>query len=202
MSVEKALAIACYGESVAAFRYRTLAERAPTPRHEAVFNEMAEEEQGHHQALSALLAKEFPGSEFLLTPEDKAAVIVGPRMLDIGCGAGMDLLLAARKVGSQGKAIGVDMTDAMMDRARQAATDAELPNVEVRKGDATNLPVPDASVDVVISNGVLNLVPEKGKAFQEIVRVLRPGGRVQIADIVVEAELSEDIRRNIDLWTG
>ncbi len=88
MSVEKALAIACYGESVAAFRYRTLAERAPTSRHEAVFKEMAEEEQGHHQALSGLLAKEFPGSEFLLTPEDKAAVIVGPRLLELaGSGA-------------------------------------------------------------------------------------------------------------------
>lgn len=83
MSTEKALAIACYGESVAAFRYRMLAERAPTPQHEAVFIEMAEEEQGHHQALSNLLAKEFPGSDFLLTPEDKSAVIVGPRMLDI-----------------------------------------------------------------------------------------------------------------------
>ena len=83
MSVEKALAIACYGESVAAFRYRTLAQRAPTPHHESVFKEMAEEEQGHHQEVSDLLAKEFPGSEFLLTPEDKAAVIVGPRQLDI-----------------------------------------------------------------------------------------------------------------------
>ena len=90
MSVEKALAIACYGESVAAFRYRTLAERAPTPRHEAVFNEMAEEEQGHHQVLSDLLAKEFPGSEFLLTPEDKAAVIVGPRQLDIADASAFD----------------------------------------------------------------------------------------------------------------
>ena len=123
-------------------------------------------------------------------------------VLDIGCGAGMDLLLAARKVGSEGKAIGVDMTDAMMDCSRRSAAQAGLRNVEVRKGDATRLPVEDSSVDVVISNGVLNLVPEKEKAFQEIVRVLRPGGRIQIADIVVEDELDEDIRRNIELWTG
>ena len=123
-------------------------------------------------------------------------------MVDIGCGAGMDLLLAARRTGPQGKAIGVDMTDGMIERASRAARLAGLNNVEFRKGDATDLPLPDDSVDVVISNGVLNLVPEKDKAFREIVRVLRPGGRLQIADIVVEKELSEDIRRNIELWTG
>lgn len=126
----------------------------------------------------------------------------GETVVDLGCGAGMDLLLAARRVASQGKAIGVDMTDAMIDCSRQAAADAGLSNVEVRKGDLTQLPLEDASVDVVISNGVLNLVPEKEKAFQEILRVLRPGGRIQIADIVVKKELDEDIRRNIDLWTG
>jgi SAM-dependent methyltransferase len=135
-------------------------------------------------------------------PHAVGALHAGETVLDIGCGAGMDLLLAARRVGPGGKAIGVDMTDAMMDCARNAAGQAGLHNVEVRKGDATRLPVEDSSVDVVISNGVLNLVPEKEKAFQEIVRVLRPGGRIQIADIVVEAELDEEIRRDIDLWTG
>jgi len=126
----------------------------------------------------------------------------GETVLDIGCGAGMDLLLAARRVGPRGLAIGVDMTEAMRQRARSAAAEAGLQQVNVRGGDATALPVPDASVDVVISNGVLNLVPEKGKAFAEIVRVMRPGGRLQLADIVVEAELSEEIRSNVELWTG
>jgi arsenite methyltransferase len=126
----------------------------------------------------------------------------GETVMDIGCGAGMDLLLAARRVGAQGRAIGLDMTDAMRQRARTVATLAGLLHVEVRAGDATALPVPDASVDVVISNGVLNLVPEKEKAFAEILRVLRPGGRLHLADIVLDMELSEDIRSNIDLWTG
>lgn len=135
-------------------------------------------------------------------PHRIAPLNSGETVLDIGCGAGMDLLLAARAIGPNGKALGVDMTDSMIQRAREVAHSAGFRNVEVRQGDATSLPVPDASVDVVISNGVINLVPEKGKAFREILRVLRPGGRLQIADIVVEAELSEDIRRNVELWTG
>ena len=126
----------------------------------------------------------------------------GETVLDIGCGAGMDLLLAARRVGQQGVAIGVDMTEAMRQRARAAAASLGLQQVEVREGNATSLPVPDESIDVVISNGVLNLVPEKERAFAEIMRILRPGGRLQLADIVLDMELSEDIRSNIDLWTG
>jgi SAM-dependent methyltransferase len=150
-------------------------------------------------ALPAEAAASFAG---VGNPHAVGALHAGETVLDIGSGAGMDLLLAARRVGPEGKAIGVDMTDAMMNCARNAAARAGLQNVDVRKGDATRLPVEDSSVDVVISNGVLNLVPEKEKAFQEIVRVLRPGGRIQIADIVVEADLDEDIRRDIDLWTG
>lgn len=126
----------------------------------------------------------------------------GKTVLDIGCGAGMDLLLAARRVGKSGNAIGVDMTDAMIERTRAAAAAAHLARVDVRKGDCAELPVEDSSVDVVISNGVLNLVPEKDAAFAEIWRVLRPGGRLQLADIVVSKELSEDIRQDIDLWAG
>lgn len=126
----------------------------------------------------------------------------GETVLDIGCGAGMDLFLAARRIGPRGRAIGVDMTDAMVERARASARAAGLAHVEVYKGDATSLPVESASVDVVISNGVLNLVPEKQRAFDEIARILRPGGRLQVADILLDMELSEDIRQNIDLWTG
>ena len=126
----------------------------------------------------------------------------GETVVDIGCGAGMDLLLAALAVGPEGVAIGVDMTEAMRDRARSAAAELGLENVSVRAGDALHLPVDDESVDVVISNGVLNLVPDKAQAFSEIVRVLKPGGRLQLGDIVVKEELSEGIRNDIDLWTG
>ena len=127
---------------------------------------------------------------------------VGETVLDIGSGAGMDLLLAARRTGPGGQAIGVDMTDAMIERARRAAAALGLRQVDVRKGDATALPVDEASVDVVSSNGVLNLVPEKERGFSEIVRVLKPGGRLHLADIVIDVELSAEARRNIDLWTG
>ena len=135
-------------------------------------------------------------------PQVIGPILRGETVLDIGCGAGMDLLLAARRVGISGRAIGIDMTEIMRDRARASAVAAGLTNVEVHRADATALPLPDASVDVVISNGVLNLVPEKDKAFTEIRRVLRPGGRLQLADIVLDAELGEEVRRNIDLWTG
>ena len=94
------------------------------------------------------------------------------------------------------------MTAAMLERAGRAAESAGLRNVELRQGDATTLPVQDSSVDVVISNGVLNLVPEKDRAFAELWRVLRPGGRLQVADIAVDAELAEEVRSDIDLWAG
>lgn len=126
----------------------------------------------------------------------------GETVLDIGCGAGMDLLLSARRAGPDGHAIGVDMTDDMVARARKSADTAGLRQIEVRKGDATALPVADSSIDVVSSNGVLNLVPEKERGFAEIVRVLKPGGRLHLADIALDVELPEDARRNIDLWTG
>ncbi|MBI4478324.1 MAG: methyltransferase domain-containing protein [Acidobacteria bacterium] len=126
----------------------------------------------------------------------------GAHVVDIGSGSGTDLLLAARHVGPDGRATGVDMTPEMRERARDGARACGLTRVELLDGDATNLPLADASVDVVISNGVLNLVPEKDRAFAEIARVLRPGGRLQIADIATGVELSEEIRRDIELWTG
>lgn len=127
----------------------------------------------------------------------------GSVVVDIGCGAGMDLLLAARRIGSRGRAIGVDMTEAMRARAAAGARDAECDRVEVIDGDATRLDfIRDGAVDVVISNGVLNLVPDKGRAVAEIARVLKPGGRVQIADIVIGEVLPDDALRDIDLWTG
>ncbi len=158
---------------------------------------------GYDRDEIAALPKECTASfAGIANPHMIAPIVQGETVLDIGCGAGTDLLLAARRVGPGGRAIGIDMTETMRDRARASAVAAGLTNVEVHRADATALPLPDASVDVIISNGVLNLVPEKDKAFTEIRRVLRPGGRLQLADIVLDAELGEDVRRKIDLWTG
>jgi SAM-dependent methyltransferase len=126
----------------------------------------------------------------------------GATVLDLGCGAGTDLLVAAQMVGPEGHAIGVDMTPAMLDRARDGAAAMGLANVELHESLIESLPVEDASVDVLISNGVIDLVPDKDAVFAEIDRVLRPGGRLQIADVVIHTEVSEDARARIDLWTG
>jgi arsenite methyltransferase len=135
-------------------------------------------------------------------PHAIAPLPAGATVVDVGCGGGMDLLLAAWHVGPTGRAIGVDMTAEMRAQAQSGARALALTHVEVKDGDATQLPVDDGSVDVVISNGVLNLVPLKDRAIAEIARVLTPGGRVQIADIVIGEELPERALRDIDLWTG
>lgn len=126
----------------------------------------------------------------------------GEVVVDVGSGAGMDSVIAARAVGETGRVIGVDMTDDMLDRARRSATLARVDNVEFRKGYAEELPLDDGSVDVAISNGVLNLVPDKAAAYAEIFRVLKPGGRFQVGDIVVERPVPEGAQRDVDLWTG
>ena len=126
----------------------------------------------------------------------------GTRVVDIGCGAGMDSLIAAQMVGPSGQVIGVDMTPAMLEVARKSANEAGLGHVEFRDGLAESLPVPDRWADVVISNGVLNLLPDKLAALQEMARVLKPTGRLQIGDILVQQAVPEDAKRHIDLWTG
>jgi arsenite methyltransferase len=127
----------------------------------------------------------------------------GQTVLDHACGAGMDLLLAAQRTGPWGRAIGVDMTTAMREYATAAAARAGLARmVEVRAGLLEDLPVDDESVDVVISNGVVNLSPDKTKVFKEIYRVLRPGGRLFLADVVVQRELTLAARSNPDLWAA
>jgi arsenite methyltransferase len=126
----------------------------------------------------------------------------GSVVLDLGCGAGTDLLIAAQKAGPTGRAIGVDMTPAMLDRAAASAAAMELANVELHEALIEAMPVEDGSVDVVISNGVIDLVPDKDAVFAEIDRVLRPGGRLQIADVIIHNEVSADARERIDLWTG
>jgi SAM-dependent methyltransferase len=135
-------------------------------------------------------------------PHSLGRIEQGATVLDLGCGAGTDLLVAAQMVGPSGRVIGVDMTASMLARARASADEMGLGNVELHESLIEALPVPDDSVDVVISNGVIDLVPDKDAVFDEIDRVLRPGGRLQIADVVIHTEVSADARDRIDLWTG
>lgn len=126
----------------------------------------------------------------------------GERVIDVGCGAGIDSLIAAKMAGPTGQVIGVDMTPAMLHKAGRAAAEAGLTNVEFRQGYAEALPVADGWADVVISNGVLNLMPDKAAALSEMARVLKPTGRLQIGDILVQTAVPEDAKNDISLWTG
>jgi SAM-dependent methyltransferase len=135
-------------------------------------------------------------------PFRDGALQPGERVVDVGCGAGIDSLIAAAMVGPHGHVIGVDMTPAMLAKARQSAAEAGAANVEFREGFGEALPVPDGWADVVISNGVLNLMPDKLKGLQEMSRVLKPGGRLQIGDILVQKPVPTSAKRKIDLWTG
>jgi arsenite methyltransferase len=126
----------------------------------------------------------------------------GANVVDIGSGAGIDSLIASRMVAPTGRVVGVDMTPAMLEKARQAAGEAAIGNAEFRFGYAEALPIEDGWADVVISNGVLNLVPDKPSALQEMARILKPGGRLQIGDILVQKAVPDSARQKIDLWTG
>jgi len=144
-------------------------------------------------------ARSFAG---VANPFSLGRIERGQLVLDLGCGARTDLLVAAQMVGPEGRPIGVHMTPAMLDRARLSALAMGLANVVLHESLIESLPLPDGSVDVVISNGVIDLVPDKDAVFSELDRVLRPGGRLQLADVVIHTEVSEDARERIDLWTG
>ena len=143
-------------------------------------------------------------------PLAHAALKPGETVLDLGSGAGIDCFLAARELGPTGRVIGVDMTAAMLERARANATkvaDASEPgeryeNVEFRLGEIEHLPVADASVDAIISNCVVNLSPDKPQVFREALRVLKPGGRLVVSDLVLARELGDELRRNVNLYVG
>ena len=124
----------------------------------------------------------------------------GEYVVDVGCGAGIDSLIAARMVGPDGGVIGIDMTQSMLDKAQAAARN--LAHLEFQLGFGEALPVPDAWADVVISNGVVNLMPDKREALTEMARVLKPGGRIQIGDILVDRPVPENEKEKIELWTG
>jgi SAM-dependent methyltransferase len=135
-------------------------------------------------------------------PTAIASLRSGEVVVDLGSGAGFDAFLAAREVGKTGRVIGVDMTDEMLEKARRNAEAGGFKNVEFRKGQIEALPVDDASVDAIISNCVINLSPEKDRVFKEAYRVLRPGGRLMISDIVLEKPLPEAVTANLDAYLG
>jgi len=133
-------------------------------------------------------------------PTAVAALNDGEVVLDLGSGGGIDVFLSAKRVGPAGKAYGLDMTDEMLDLARQNATDAGISNVEFLKGMIEDIPLPDATVDVVISNCVINLSPDKAAVLQETARVLRPGGRFAVSDVIADPDAVDEIRQNTDKW--
>jgi len=126
----------------------------------------------------------------------------GETVVEVGSGAGMDALIAARRVGPTGRVVGVDMTDAMVEKARANALLVGAANAEFHEGLAEELPIPDGTADVVLSNGVINLCPDKEAAYREVLRVLKPGGRIQIVDTAVRTAVPEDGREDIALWAG
>lgn len=135
-------------------------------------------------------------------PVSLASLQPGQVVLDLGSGGGIDCFIAAKKVGENGRVIGVDMTPEMLDRARQNKQKLGAENVEFRLGEIEHLPVADNSIDVIISNCVINLSPDKPQVFSEAFRVLKPGGRLSVSDIVTDGHLPEEIKRDLSAWAG
>jgi arsenite methyltransferase len=144
-------------------------------------------------------AESFAG---VANPFSLGRLAPGERVLDLGSGAGMDSLVAAQMVGPKGSVTGIDMTLEMLEKARASAAAMGADNVRFIEGEVEELPFDEHSFDVVISNGVIDLIPDKDAVFASIFRVLVPGGRMQIADVTIQVPVSEEGKRNIDLWTG
>ena len=183
---------------------KTYTEVSTEPDHEFIFptGRAWAEDLGYPAELANVPEATVRSFAGVANPYALGRIEPGQVVLDLGCGAGTDLLIAAQMVAARGRAIGVDMTPAMLLRARRSSGAMRLGNVVLHESLIESLPLPDASVDVVISNGVIDLVPDKEAVFAEIDRVLRPGGRLQLADVVLHTAVSEDARERIDLWTG
>ena len=181
------------------------AEVATSPDHEFHFHTGRDAAQwvGYDKAITDDIPDDVIASfAGVANPFHFGLPMPGEIVLDVGSGAGVDAIIAARAVGPGGKVIGVDMTPEMLEAARRNAKQMGLDNVEFREGLIERLPVEARSIDLVISNGVLNLMVDKYGAYKQIARALKPGGRFQIADICVDKPVSESAKRNIDLWTG
>jgi SAM-dependent methyltransferase len=135
-------------------------------------------------------------------PTALAALRPGDVVLDLGSGGGIDVILSAKRVGPTGKAYGLDMTDEMLELARRNQVEAGVANVEFLKGEIEDVPLPDASIDVVISNCVINLSVDKDRVLAEAFRVLRPGGRFAVSDVIVRGDVAQEVRRSVELWIG
>jgi arsenite methyltransferase len=160
------------------------------------------EDLGYPEELAHVPERSAESFAGVANPFSLGRLVPGERVLDLGCGAGTDSLVAAQMVGQTGHVTGLDMTPEMLAKARASAAELGTANVEFVEGEAERLPFPDESFDVVISNGVIDLVLDKDAVFSEIVRVLKPGGRIQVADVTIQNPVSAEGRRNIDLWTG
>jgi arsenite methyltransferase len=160
------------------------------------------EDLGYPEELANVPESAVESFAGVANPWELGRLSLGERVLDLGSGAGTDSLVAAQMVGEDGRVTGIDMTPEMLAKARAAAAEMGATSVEFVEGEVERLPFADASFDVVISNGVIDLIPDKDAVFSEIARVLRPGGRLQVADVTIQNPVSEEGRRKIDLWTG
>jgi arsenite methyltransferase len=160
------------------------------------------EDLGYPEELGAVPSGSVESFAGVANPFTLGRLAPGERVLDLGCGAGTDSLVAAQMVGPDGSVAGIDMTPEMLAKARASAAEMGAEHVQFVEAEAERLPFAGAGFDVVISNGVIDLIPDKDAVFSEIHRVLRPGGRIQIADVTIQNPVSEEGRRNIDLWTG
>jgi arsenite methyltransferase len=160
------------------------------------------EDLGYPPELAEIPAANVESFAGVANPFSMGNLALAERVLDLGCGAGTDSLIAALQVGAEGSVTGIDMTPEMIEKAREGAAELGVSNVTFVVGEAEELPFDDANFDVVISNGVIDLIPDKETVFSSIYRVLEPGGRIQIADVTIQQPVSDEGRRNIDLWTG